>query len=430
MTSRREFLRLCALGAAYGVMPPYAEAQVGGRIEGSRRSGIAEEIALRRRFGWLRAAYRDLPRHFVFEYYPWYGVSPWRHWNQKQNTPPVNLDAPYMPRLGAYDSVSTAVIEQHARWIADCGVGAINLSWWGRGSYEDRAVPRIMDVMGAHGIHVTFHLEPYRSDRAHVYAEDVHYLLREYGERRRWDCFLLLEGADRRIGPVFKSFATIVPSQSTDCLGVTRPVRLHTPDAVWRQQLAALRRDLEPTFDGVTFLADSLDWYRTNESGFDGIAVYDNFVRPSRWEFIAQRMSSAGLVFSFNVNPGFYAEEPPVSQRGACYQPTPFEPPVPDLDLARADERERAARVSVDRINESLRSTVLLQTDLRLENRRAGFFLVYINSFNEWHEGTSFEPMRDAAGLTPDERRTGYANPTDGGYRLRLLGNLMAEILR
>jgi hypothetical protein len=190
------------------------------------------------RFGrQLRTLYPHLRRHFIFEYYPWYGVSPWRHWDQDDRQPPVDLASPYFPRLGAYDSRSTTIIERHARWMADAGVGAINLSWWGPGSYEDRATPLIIDVMAAHGIHVAFHLEPYRADRARVFADDVRYILREYGERRRWDGLLLLDDARGQAAPVFKSFATIVPSESTDCHGVTRPVPLYTPDAVWRQQI-------------------------------------------------------------------------------------------------------------------------------------------------------------------------------------------------
>src|SRR5207244_2473001 len=30
----------------------------------------------------LSQRFSDLPRHFVFEYYPWYRTDPWFHWNQ------------------------------------------------------------------------------------------------------------------------------------------------------------------------------------------------------------------------------------------------------------------------------------------------------------------------------------------------------------
>src|SRR5689334_11111606 len=156
-------------------------------------------------FDYLRRTFSDLPRHFIFEYYPWYGANPYRHWEDPGLDPPVDIAARAMPLLGAYDSRSAATLERHAQWMLDVGVGAINISWWGRDSYEDRAVPLIMDVMRAHGIQVTFHLEPYADDRSTRYASDIMYLLKNYGERRRWDALLLLANADGKSGPIFKS---------------------------------------------------------------------------------------------------------------------------------------------------------------------------------------------------------------------------------
>jgi hypothetical protein len=84
----------------------------------------------------LRERFSDLARHFVFEYYPWYEADPWRHWDQWDRLPPDDIAANHVPRLGAYDSRSRQVLAQHAAWIASTGAGAINLSWWGRGSPE------------------------------------------------------------------------------------------------------------------------------------------------------------------------------------------------------------------------------------------------------------------------------------------------------
>ena len=61
---------------------------------------------------------------------------------------------------------------------------------------------------------------------------------------------------------------------------------------------------------------------------------------------------------------------------------------------------------------------------------RAGFLLVYVNSFNEWHEGHQFEPMRDRDDLTREERRLGYRNPIDGRYRMKVLERLLDKVLR
>jgi hypothetical protein len=55
-------------------------------------------------------------------------------------------------------------------------------------------------------------------------------------------------------------------------------------------------------------------------------------------------------------------------------------------------------------------------------------FLVYVNSFNEWHEGTAFEPMKSYRDMTPGERLI-YHNPASGSYRLSTLQSLMDLVL-
>ena len=163
--TRRELLTAIA-AAGVGGAPRRTAAQAG-------RSDALPWASLRRQ---LQASYHDLRRHFVFEYYPWYANTPFRHWQQWGRVPPADLAGTSMPLLGAYDSRSVAVIEQHARWIADAGVGVVDLSWWGVGSFSDAAVSVVMDVMRAHDIEVTFHLEPYRADRVEHLAADVQYL--------------------------------------------------------------------------------------------------------------------------------------------------------------------------------------------------------------------------------------------------------------
>jgi hypothetical protein len=144
-------------------------------------------------------------------------VPDFRHWDQADRVPPLDLASNSVPRLGAYDSRSAAVLEQHARWMAEAGAGAISLSWWGPGSYEDDGVNLVMDVMRDHGLKVTFHMEPYRSDRGERWSSDIQYLLREYGEKRRWDALLILRDADGSEGPLFKGFGTILPERVRDC---------------------------------------------------------------------------------------------------------------------------------------------------------------------------------------------------------------------
>ena len=95
----------------------------------------------------LQERFSALKRHIIFEYYPWYANDPFRHWQQWGRVPPVDIATNLVPQLGPYDSRSTAVIEQHARWIVESGVGVVDLSWWGRDSFSDTVGSRVMDVM-------------------------------------------------------------------------------------------------------------------------------------------------------------------------------------------------------------------------------------------------------------------------------------------
>ncbi|HEY7513848.1 MAG TPA: hypothetical protein VIC87_05195, partial [Vicinamibacteria bacterium] len=345
-----------------------------------------------------------------------------RHWDQWGRVPPVDLATHYVPRLGAYDSRSPDVLERHARWIAESGAGSLNLSWWGRDSFEDAMVPRVMDVARDHGLRVTFHLEPYLDDHGRRFAEDVLYLVREYGRKRSFDALLLVSDAAGREGPVFKGFRTIVPPDATDCHGVTRKVADHTGDEVWRRQLDFLRKTLAPEFASPVFLADTVDVLRAAAAGFDGVAVYDNDVGPHSYPRLAALASALRLLFSFNVNPGFDGIGPRARRTGSCEATPELVPsPSPPVDWSRPSERERAARLSTERIRASFDAAVAVQEDPTLTNARRGFFLVYLNSFNEWHEGHAFEPMLDGAELAPAQRRLGYHNPDSGDYRLAAL---------
>jgi len=409
--SRRSFMQSAAMAGA-------------GLLAGSSAASAA---AVERRP--ILDRFSDLHRHFAFEYYPWYRNDPWEHWPEGGHHPPADFGSNYVPALGLYDSRSTKVMEQHARWIADAGVGAIDVSWWGPDSNVNEVIPTLMDVMAAHDIHVAFYVEPYADDHAQHYARDLMYLVRNYGDRRRWDCFLLLERADGSSGPVFKSFRTILLPTGTDCHGATSPVGDYAADDVWRRQTDTIRELLRRDFDHLTLLADSSQVARTQAGGFDGIALFDNYVSPDVWPLHAQNCASRDLLFSFQVNPGFDSIVFPHDEPNSCYVPPAFAPGGGVYDWSRAPDRAAAEAASKERIAQSLHATVELQTRPGLTNAAQGFFLAYINSFNEWHEGHQFEPARNRADLTREQLAAGYHNGDQGDYRLQTLRGLIAKVL-
>ena len=377
----------------------------------------------------LRSRFPDLRRHFAFEYYPWYANDPFRHWQQWDREPPTDLAASSMPLLGAYDSRSAAVIEQHASWITESGVGVVNLSWWGPGSFSDRAVSLVMDVMNAHDIRVTFFLEPYRQ-RVELLSSDIQYLLREYGDKRGWDCFFLHQWADGARAPVFKLFATTLFPQTEDCHGVIRDVPAYRPDREWRQATDQVRQALAGAFPRVTLLSTDIgNHQRVQAAGFDGSANYDPGQALDTWLDRALDATQQGVVFSFNANAGQDEIERRNLPSDSCLTTRPFVPGAPLLDWSRSEDRERAKELAEQRIRESVELGLLLQTHPWLGNSDAGFFLTYITSFNEWHEGTQFEPMKADAALTSAERAVGYHNPQDGFYRLQRLTEILGRLL-
>ena len=376
----------------------------------------------------LRRQFSDLRNHFIFEYYPWYGTNPWNHWDGSGRTPPYDIAATSVPELGPYDSGNPRVLEQHARWIAESGAGAINVSWWGRGDFEDRLVSLLMDVMRDHALKVTFHLEPYGDNRIDSFASDTRYLVTEYGDKRHWDCQLLLRNADGEEGPVFKGFATILPQFETDCHGRTTPKAMWRPDAVWHRQTDSVREMLRRDFDRVWLLSDSTGASRVLAAGFDGGAPYAAF-SPHQYPQLARAFSGINLTFSPSIGAGFDSIVERNVPAESCYRPAPFEPPA-TIDWSSASDRERAARLSLWQIEASMRTSLEVQTNPTLRNAGTGFFIVYIATFNEWHEGTSFEPMKDRAALVPQELPFGYHNPAHGRYRLDYLKPRLERIIR
>jgi glycoprotein endo-alpha-1,2-mannosidase len=121
-----------------------------------------------------------LPVTVAIFYYPWYSTpavdGAWEHWDQNGHSPPTDVYSRYYPALGPYSSDDPAVVDLQMAEISTAGVDEIVVSWWGRGSDEDRRLPLVLAAAQRHHLRVAIHLEPYGGRSPVTVAGDLAYI--------------------------------------------------------------------------------------------------------------------------------------------------------------------------------------------------------------------------------------------------------------
>ncbi|MDB5701924.1 MAG: hypothetical protein JWL66_2123, partial [Sphingomonadales bacterium] len=139
--------------------------------------------------GTLIAAPRRRQREVLAFYYPWYATPAvsghWFHWQGPKNEAPRQSPTLDHPALGFYDSHDRAVVETHARQAKAAGITAMIVSWWGQGSFEDKAMPAILDALHAQGIKATVYFEQQKDGQAGA-DRDVAYVTKTYASHPAW----------------------------------------------------------------------------------------------------------------------------------------------------------------------------------------------------------------------------------------------------
>ncbi len=119
-----------------------------------------------------------LPRSMDFHifYYAWFGNPEfdggYRGWNHPVIEPDGSesgvsypggddIASNFYPWKGCYSSNDPETVARHCLEIRLAGVGVICVSWWGEGSFSDRAVPLILDTAGRYVLKVDFQIEPF-----------------------------------------------------------------------------------------------------------------------------------------------------------------------------------------------------------------------------------------------------------------------------
>jgi len=267
-------------------------------------------------------------------YYPWYGLDPYRHWEQGGHTPPNGIGSDFYPVLGPYDSGDFAgAVTTHMQQIQQAGVGVIVLSWWGPGSYEDDQTAGIMDKANLYGIKVAFHIEPYVGRTASSVVGDVNYINNRYGSHPAY-----YRDAEHGNRPAFYVFETY-------------RIADWSPIAPLKANNIILQQTAEEF---------------TQTPNFGGLYTYDGIAGTFApgWAVASAYAQAHDMVWAPSVAPGY------LDDRAVPGNITP----------------------TIDRKN-GISYDEEWQNVLNPANGQPTW--ISITSFNEWHEGSQIEPARN-----------------------------------
>ncbi len=312
-------------------------------------TGLAREIDLEALARRAEVRYHDVPRKVLAFYYPWYGNAEVpagsgenAHWGRIDvGKRDIEASTNY-PQLGAYDSHDPKTIGQHATWSKEAGLDGWIVSWWGRGSFSDRAMPRVLAACGEAGLVATVYYETVRGEKTpHNAAREIVGVLNTYAKHPAW---LRVEGK-----PV-----VFVYGRAVGELGLTG----------W---LAAIDEVNRTYPGGAVVIGDQIS--RSAARVFDGIHTY-NTAGSLRGLDAAGVRTWAGETFPRWV--ALAAREKRIATLTVIpgYDDTKIR--EPGLKVERFAGRSYAAQWE---------AAIAAAPDW-----------VLITSFNEWHEGSEIEP--------------------------------------
>lgn len=293
---------------------------------------------------------QSIPRRVLAFYYPWYGnpqaaegSGRWRHWQDVDEQAKTIGSSTHYPELGPYDSHDPRVITQHCRWASEAGLSGWIVSWWGHGSFEDRAMPRILDISRQFDLSVTIYYEtiPGQAKTPENAVKDILRLLEKYASHPAWltvDSKPVLFIYGRALGEIgVQAWADVIKKVNADYRG-------------------------RVVFQGDRFSAeaaqvfDGLHTYNTagqlRGKSLDEVKAWCAETYP-RWVRLAQK---AGRISTITVIPG--------------YDDTKIR--TPGLKVERYDGQSYLAQWE---------AAIAAAPDW-----------VLVTSWNEWHEGSEIEP--------------------------------------
>lgn len=304
-------------------------------------------------------------------YYTWYGPG---YWTRRGHLGP--------PLLGLYDAADPRVAEQHIRWAKKYGLDVLAWSFWGQGHYSERNFRRGFlraRNVGAIKFAVFYEVDalggrpPWDFDRPQTrekFLSDMAYLARNYFSHRS---YFRLGGR-----PVVLIYTS----------------RTFTGDYVTAIQLA--RDRLRELGHDVYFIGDEIWWGEPNTrriSCFDAVTAYNLY-----YTGIVEDGATDTALLAEKIEPLYKAFAEKAAQRaagGGTGKRVVFHPGIiPQYDDQKVRGRRNRpipARTPDDFVRMCLMAKEFLPTKADPDQASVQP-VVWITSFNEWHEGTAVEP--------------------------------------
>lgn len=282
-----------------------------------------------------------VPHEVLAFYYTWYGPS--RHWGKVDATRHDLEASRDYPVKGAYDSHDPAIIAWQISTAQKHGITGFIATWWGQGTYEDQAVPLVLEAAARKHFKATIYWEtapgkgPEQIDNA---VNDLTYVLSRYGTNR---AFLKVDGK-----PVIFVYGRVMGQM---------------PFAAWPEIISRARAK------AGDFLLVADGYSGRNAGLFDGLHTY-NICGSVKGKTPAELQAWAATHYANAVK---LARE---HSRIACVTV------IPGYD----DTKIRKPGLKADRLNGQVYRVLWDQAI------KARPDWVLITSWNEWHEGSEIEP--------------------------------------
>ena len=295
-------------------------------------------------------AYEQVPRRVMAFYYAWYG-SPdgpsgkWLHWHGVDREGKSIESSTHWPMLGPYDSNDLEVIDRHCRWARDAGIDTLIVSWWGHGSPDDRALPKILDTCQKYNLSVTVYHERVPGDESpEAAAKDILRLLKRYADHPAW----LRVGAKPVVFVYVRSMNQLGP-------------------AGWLRAIDQINKEYTP---GVVMMADRLD--DAAALIFDGIHTYNT----------AGSLRQASSEKACSFVDGAYGNWVELARHRRRISTLTVIPGYNDTKIRKPGLR--TGRLDGELYQIQWEAAIQASPDW-----------VLVTSFNEWHEGSEIEPSAE-----------------------------------